>query len=149
MNKLLLIILYHSFFLTSFLLTAYNIPILMYHTIGYKKDRYCVTPEEFRTHLEKLYNAGYVTAPLSDILAKKPHLKKQKVVVFRFDGAKLSQFNYTTERKAISLLTRNAPLVSCWIFIKSIPRLASMRSLLYYPNALSSQSIVRKSSSFF
>lgn len=88
----LLVTLYPSFLL------AYTIPILMYHNIDYTKNRYSVTPETFRSHLEKLYSAGYITAPLSDVLEKKPYLKKQKVVVLRFDGAKFSQFNYIKDK---------------------------------------------------
>ncbi len=94
MNKLLWILSVYS----NFFLAATDIPILMYHNINYKKDRYSVTPEVFRTQLEKLYNAGYVTVPLRDVIAKKKYLKNKQAVVLRFDGAKLSQFNYITDK---------------------------------------------------
>lgn len=78
----------------SLLTAAYDIPILTYHNIDYKKNRFSVTPEVLRSHLEKLYNAGYATAPLSDVIAKKSYLKKQKVVILRFDDSTKNQFNY-------------------------------------------------------
>ncbi len=96
MHKLILLIVACIPYL---LLTGHDIPILMYHNIDQRKDRYHVTTKEFRSHLEKLYKAGYGTAPLRDILAKKRYLKKKKVVVLRFDGASRNQFNYIKDKK--------------------------------------------------
>lgn len=85
--------------LMSCLVMAYDVPILMYHHVTDKKTgRYYVTPKELRSHLQKLYDAGYVSAPLRDVIAKKPYLKRKKVVVLRFDGAKLNQFRYIKDK---------------------------------------------------
>ena len=73
MNKLLWMILTVC---SYFFLAATDIGILMYHNINDKKDRYSVTPEVFRTQLEKLYNAGYVTVPLRDVIAKRKNISR-------------------------------------------------------------------------
>lgn len=71
-----------------------GLPILLYHSIDYKQSRYSVTPENFRSHLEKLYKAGYVTARLEDVLARKEHLRNRKIILLRFDDSWKSQCNY-------------------------------------------------------
>lgn len=75
-----------------------DIPILMYHSIDRKGGRFSVTPEEFRSHLEKLYAAGFVTVPLADVLNRKEYLKTTKAVILRFDDSRISQFNYVRKK---------------------------------------------------
>ena len=102
--------------------TNYYIPILTYHSIDYKKNRFSVTPEVLRSHLEKLYNAGYITAPLSDIIAKKSYLKKQKVVILRFDDSTKNQFNYIEGKNGKLLIDPKCAVGIYLIFIRSIHR---------------------------
>lgn len=71
-----------------------GIPILMYHGISKRPGRFNVKPDTFRSHLQKLYKAGYVTASLADVLAKNPSLKYKKIVLLRFDDSRRSQCNY-------------------------------------------------------
>lgn len=101
-----------ALFLTTLCLLAFNaknilkifkrrtpgIPVLMYHSIDRKGGRFSISPEEFRSQLEKLYKAGFITAPLSDILAKKEYLKHQRVVLLRFDDSRRNQFNYLIDK---------------------------------------------------
>ncbi len=68
-----------------------GIPILMYHRIDTDSSRYCISPEEFESHLEKLFKAGLVTTRLDEALNKKDFNKK---IVLRFDDSWRSQFNY-------------------------------------------------------
>ena len=101
-----------AIFLTALLLLAFNakhvsslfaeppvrIPILIYHSVDHKGGRFSVSPEDFRSHLERLYKAGYVTVPLADVLNKKEYLKKQKSIVLRFDDSRPSQCNYLLDK---------------------------------------------------
>ncbi|MCD6097861.1 polysaccharide deacetylase family protein [bacterium] len=72
-----------------------GVPILMYHNISSRVRRYSVSPDEFRYHLEVLWQNGFYPVGLSELLdglgcvpaGKKP-------VVLTFDDAKPTQFFY-------------------------------------------------------
>ena len=81
-----------------------KIPILMYHSIDYGKGVMSVTPENFRSHLEKLYDKGYVTAKLEDIILDK--IKSEKPVVLRFDDSRASQFRYVKDGKGNAMIDK-------------------------------------------
>ncbi len=70
------------------------IPILLYHDINTKESRYSVPPNSFRSHLEKLWQAGFVTARLEDVLQNKENIRNKKIVLLRFDDSRRSQCNY-------------------------------------------------------
>ncbi|MBA3751588.1 hypothetical protein H0X06_02170 [Candidatus Dependentiae bacterium] len=80
------------------------IPILLYHDINTKESRYSVTPHNFRAHLEKLWQAGFVTARLEDVLTNKEHIRNKKIVLLRFDDSRRSQCNYLIKENGTSYL---------------------------------------------
>lgn len=72
-----------------------GVPILMYHEITPDTSkRYSVTPDNFREQLKELYQAGYVTARLEDVLLNKESVRNKKVVILRFDDSRRCHFNY-------------------------------------------------------
>ncbi len=98
-----------------------GIPILMYHSISPHAGRFSVTPAEFRNHLEKLYKAGYTTASLADVLAKKKHLTYKKSVILRFDDSRRSQFNYHVDAQGIATLDPDCAVGIILDFYKKHP----------------------------
>lgn len=71
-----------------------KIPILMYHCITHQLDRFSVTPENFRRHLEQLYALGYVSVRLEDVVLNKESVRDKKGVILRFDDSTQDHFNY-------------------------------------------------------
>jgi peptidoglycan/xylan/chitin deacetylase (PgdA/CDA1 family) len=71
------------------------IPVLEYHQIGPKEDRWRRTPENFRADLERLYKEGYYLTSLHDIVANKIAIPAGKSpVALTFDDATEGQFRY-------------------------------------------------------
>lgn len=66
----------------------------MYHSINTRPNRFSVSPETFRSHLEKLHKAGFVTVPLKDVIERKEYLARTKAIVLRFDDSRRDQCNY-------------------------------------------------------
>lgn len=73
--------------------------ILMYHDISPKESRFSVTPANFRKHLQALYDAGFVTSRLDDIINKRYSKTCKKYVVLRFDDSRKSQFRYIRDQQ--------------------------------------------------
>ena len=70
-----------------------QVMVLMYHRIGYPESRYQRTPENFRSDLQRLYEAGYYPINFVDLatgLKEVPPAKKP--VVLAFDDSDGSQF---------------------------------------------------------
>jgi peptidoglycan/xylan/chitin deacetylase (PgdA/CDA1 family) len=71
------------------------IPVLEYHQIGPKEDRWRRTPENFRADLERLYKEGYYLTSLHDIVSNKIATPAGKSpVALTFDDATEGQFRY-------------------------------------------------------
>jgi hypothetical protein len=101
-------------------------PILMYHDIGEKGGRFCVTPENFRRHLQALYDAGFVTSRLDNIISHRstPSDKKQtstRPVVLRFDDSRKSQFKLIRDQKGSLIIDPNCALGILLDFAKTHP----------------------------
>jgi len=81
-------------------LSAGGVPILMYHKIGVSEDRYTISPERFRSHLEKLYSNGFRSISLQEL--KENDFSKlapgAKPVLITFDDADKGQFEYLEMR---------------------------------------------------
>ncbi|MCF7872427.1 polysaccharide deacetylase family protein [Candidatus Woesearchaeota archaeon] len=78
-----------------------KIPVLMFHKIGYDKDRYTITPKEFENILTQLKNNNYyILEPQNFIqgnLSKVPIGKKPAVLTF--DDATEGQFKLLPNNK--------------------------------------------------
>jgi peptidoglycan/xylan/chitin deacetylase (PgdA/CDA1 family) len=132
-----------------FAATATDIPFLMYHHVTDKiKGRYYVTPAEFRSHLEKLYNAGFVTAPLRDILAKKRYLKNKKVVVLRFDGARFNQFNYIKDADGKLKINPQSAVGILLDFYKEHPKFGKNALFVILPQGFEQPEYMKKKLEF-
>lgn len=70
-----------------------KIPILLYHHINTKNSRFSVSPENFRKQLQKLYDAGFVTVKLEEVIENRLP-RDRRAVVITFDDGNISQFNY-------------------------------------------------------
>lgn len=99
----------------------YDIPILGYHSIDHKKNRFSISPETFRKHLETIYQSGYSTAPLKDVIARKPYLKNKKIVILRFDDSRQSQFNYIFDKKGKKIIDPDCAVGILLDFSKKYP----------------------------
>lgn len=99
--------------------------ILMYHDIGEKGGRFCVTPENFRRHLQALYDAGFVTSRLEDIIRKKylPPDKEtsHRPFVLRFDDSRKSQFKLIRNADGNLIIDPNCALGILLDFAKTHP----------------------------
>lgn len=98
-----------------------QIPILMYHSVKDIDIRYAVKPDVFRSHLEKLYKAGYVTAKLEDIILNKSSIQGKKVVVLRFDDSRKSQFNYIKDQAGNWVIDPDCAVAIILDFYKKYP----------------------------
>lgn len=88
----LILVLFLGGFYFSWLVPRYTVPILMYHSIGYKDgDSFFVTPENFRRQMEYIKKRGYEVISLDElanlISSSKP-FRKNKVVITFDDGYK-------------------------------------------------------------
>jgi peptidoglycan/xylan/chitin deacetylase (PgdA/CDA1 family) len=83
-------------FFNKGVVSAGGVPILMYHKIDRAEDRFTVSPERFKSHLEKLYNNGFRTVSLREL--KDNDFSRlnsgTKPVVITFDDADKGQFDY-------------------------------------------------------
>jgi peptidoglycan/xylan/chitin deacetylase (PgdA/CDA1 family) len=71
------------------------IPVLEYHQIGPKEDRWRRTPENFRADLERLYKEGYYLTSLHEIVSNTISIPAGKSpVALTFDDATEGQFRY-------------------------------------------------------
>jgi peptidoglycan/xylan/chitin deacetylase (PgdA/CDA1 family) len=71
------------------------IPVLEYHQIGPKEDRWRRTPENFRADLERLYREGYYLTSLHEIISNRITIPAGKSpVALTFDDATEGQFRY-------------------------------------------------------
>lgn len=126
MKQILKISIILSIFLFIFFKFKFNnyngFPILMYHSIDYKNSRYSVSPENFKNHLVQLYNAGYRTARLEDIILKKVDPEKEKLVVLRFDDSRLSHFKYIKDLNNNVKIDPNCALQILLEFYSQHPR---------------------------
>ena len=67
----------------------------MYHNLSDKEGRYASTPDLFRADLERLYNEGYRTVSMSDLINNTIDIPIGTTpVVFTFDDASKSNFYY-------------------------------------------------------
>lgn len=72
-----------------------EVPVLMYHQIGRRASRYCVTPQNFRKELQELYDRGYASVSIEDYVNGKINLPDGKrAVILTFDDGSRGQFNY-------------------------------------------------------
>lgn len=69
-------------------------PILVYHKVDYKREfgASCVSPDKFRTQVRYLYENGYKSINISDLLEKKDY--DDKYVCFMFDDAYECIYHY-------------------------------------------------------
>ncbi len=95
-------------------------PILMYHDISNKKSRFSVRPEVFKKHLQALYDAGFVTAKLSDVLAG--NTLGKKVVVLRFDDSRKNQFRVQIQQNGNLIIDPHCGVSLLLEFARSNPR---------------------------
>ncbi len=90
---LCLVIIPAVLFYFAWLVPRYTVPILMYHSIGYKDGTYFVTPENFAKQMQYIKNKGYQVITLEELVQsiknKKP-AKRNKVVITFDDGCKSS-----------------------------------------------------------
>ena len=69
--------------------------VLMYHNLSDKEGTYASTPDLFRADLERLYNEGYRTVSMSDLINNTIDIPIGTTpVVFTFDDATKSNFYY-------------------------------------------------------
>jgi hypothetical protein len=85
------------------------------------ENRFSVTPELFRTHLEKLYQAGFVTAKLEDIMSKPEMVNNKKIVVLRFDDSRADQFRYVKDSNDALIVDPNCAVGILLDFYKAHP----------------------------
>jgi len=81
------------FFLIS---SGYTVPILMYHSIGYREGSFFVTPENFNRQMEYIKKKGYEVITLDRLVRSirdKEPLKRNKVVI-TFDDGYRDNFKY-------------------------------------------------------
>jgi len=72
-----------------------GVPILLYHNISRKTGKYSVSPDEFRRHLEMLWQNGFYPVNLSELLGGLGCVPAgKKPVVITFDDARPTQFRY-------------------------------------------------------
>ena len=91
----LVIILLGAFYFT-WLAPRYTVPILLYHDIGYEKDSFFVSPENFAKQMEYIKKNGYEVITLDELVTSiknKKSLKKNKVVI-TFDDGYRDNFQY-------------------------------------------------------
>jgi peptidoglycan/xylan/chitin deacetylase (PgdA/CDA1 family) len=81
-----------------------RVPILEYHNISSKEDRWARTPANFRKDLDRLYRLGYRPVSLLDYVHGKIDLPPGKSpVIFTFDDADPGQFRYLGSGAAAKL----------------------------------------------
>jgi len=83
---------FYFFWLTP----KYTVPILMYHNIGYDKNSFFVTPDNFARQMEYIKRHGYEVISLDELarsIKEKRMLKRNKVVITFDDGYK-DNFEY-------------------------------------------------------
>jgi len=95
MKKLLIlsisIIIFLVVFYFSWLTPRYVVPILVYHNIGYEKESFFVTPENFTKQMEYIKKNGYEVITLDELvrgIKEKKSFKRNKVVITFDDGYK-------------------------------------------------------------
>lgn len=76
--------------------TQYNVPILMYHSIGEKTGEYVISQEMFEKDLIKIKNAGYETITSADLIAFKEQgiPLPEKSVIIAFDDGYFNNYTY-------------------------------------------------------
>ena len=100
MKKILLIILsiiiFLWFFYYSWLTPKYSVPILTYHSIGYGKGSFFVTPENFTKQMEYIKKNGYEVITLDELVRgiKDKNVFKRNKVVITFDDGYKDDFEY-------------------------------------------------------
>ena len=74
----------------------YAIPILTYHSIGYKKDALFVTPENLDRQLAYLKNNGYHVISLDELAegVKKNKIFDNRTVIITFDDGRKDNYQY-------------------------------------------------------
>jgi len=80
----------------SWITPRYVVPILTYHSIGYGKGGFYVTPENFAKQMEYIKKNGYEVITLDELarsIKDKKSLKRKKVVITLDDGYK-DNFEY-------------------------------------------------------
>ena len=80
------------------MLNSGQLPILMYHKIGFEQDRFTVSPARFRSHLEKLYANDFQLISLEDYVNNdfSALAPGKKAAIITFDDADQGQFSYAT-----------------------------------------------------
>lgn len=79
------------------LVPRYVVPVLMYHSIEYKKGSFFVSPENFAKQMEYIKKNGYEVVTLDELvnsIKSKKHLKRNKVVI-TFDDGYQDNFKYS------------------------------------------------------
>jgi len=94
-------------------ITSGKIPILMYHKIGVPEDRYTVSPQRFREHLEKLYEHNFQLISIEDYVNKdfSSLLPGKKPALITFDDADKGQFRFVTYKGKLMYDEFAQPLV--------------------------------------
>ncbi len=76
------------------------VPVLEYHRIGPKEERWTRTPANFRADLQFLYNNDYVLVNMRDVAARRLDIPAgKKPVVLTFDDSTAGQFRYQKNAK--------------------------------------------------
>ena len=71
------------------------VPVLEYHRIGPKEERWTRTPDNFRRDLTFLHNNNYYLVNMADVAAKRFDVPAgKKPVVLTFDDSTEGQFRY-------------------------------------------------------
>ncbi|MFP4568123.1 MAG: hypothetical protein ACLFN8_04205 [Candidatus Woesearchaeota archaeon] len=71
-----------------------QIPVLMFHNIDYRENRYTISPNNFRVLLEKLHENNFYSVTLQEYInADFAHIPiGKKPILFTFDDSTLGQF---------------------------------------------------------
>ena len=126
-----------------------GIPILMYHSVNTKKNRFSVSPDTFRSHLEKLYKAGFVTVPLKDVIERKDYLTRKKAVVLRFDDSRRDQCNYLIQEDGTPQLDPDCAVGIILDFYKKHPSFGKNACFCIIPTMCFQQPAYKKDKLLF
>src|SRR3989344_2318481 len=100
-----------------------DIPILMYHEIGYNNNIWSVSPENFKQQIEFLKKNGYQTISLSELkegLEQNKTTDRKKAVI-TFDDGRSGVYDYAFPLMSIYNYTASLFIVAKWVGQKEIP----------------------------
>lgn len=92
----------------------YRVPVLEYHLIGEKNTRWGRSVEGFRSDLQLLYDRGYRPITVAQLIDRRFDIPAgTSPVVFTFDDASPSQFQYIEKNGTLEIDPRSA--VGIWL----------------------------------